>query len=374
MNLNQSTIRTALFSACLGLTAQAAPFMAVGDNAELFVTAAGTIQSDDNIFLNSANQKSDTIYSFTPGVDLVFGKGSQTTGNVFYKEEIRRYGSDTNQNTQLANVGVNSAFSNGVTKADFNASYAQVAQNDNNINPVGSIVHRNLTDLAGKTEFTLTEKSTIGVGLTYDRTDYGPVTYTDSSIWTIPVDVYFKSNPKLDWSLGYRYRNTSLSGAALDSTDNTLNIGARGEFTPKLTGQVRFGYTRRSFNGGGSQDLLSFDSDLKFLFTEKTDARIYFSNDFGSSGFGDSTKQLTLGFSVNNKLTEQWYANWGLSYQNFEYPTRTDHYLQGQAAVTYVYNAVLNFGASYTYRNNDSTVASAKFTNNVFSIGANVRY
>jgi hypothetical protein len=373
--MKQSTTLIALFSACLGLTAKAAPFMAVGDNAELFVTAAGTIQSDDNIFLNSANEKSDTIYSFTPGVDLVFGKGSQATGNVFYKEEIRRYGSDTNQNTQLANVGVNSAFSNGVTKADFNASYAQVAQNDNNINPVGTIVHRDVTNLAGNTEFTLTEKSTIGVGLNYDRTDYGPVIYTDSSIWSIPVDVYFKSNPKLDWSVGYRYRNTNLSGAALDSTDNNINVGARGEFTAKLNGQVRFGYTRRSFSGGGgNQDLFSFDSDLNFLFSEKTTARIYFSNDFGSSGFGDSTKQLTLGFGVNNKLTEQWYVSSGLSYRNIEYPTRTDHYVEGQVAVTYVYNAILNFGASYTYRNNNSDVATANFTNNVFSIGANVRY
>src|SRR5882762_4150229 len=98
-------IKIALVSAVLGLSAaKAAPFMAVGDNAELFLTAAGTLQSDDNIYLG-ASGKSDTIYSFTPGLDLVFGKGSAATGDVYYREEVRRYSSNSQQDVNLASVG-----------------------------------------------------------------------------------------------------------------------------------------------------------------------------------------------------------------------------------------------------------------------------
>ncbi|MES1194942.1 MAG: outer membrane beta-barrel protein [Opitutus sp.] len=57
-----------------------------------------------------------------------------------------------------------------------------------------------------------------------------------------------------------------------------------------------------------------------------------------------------------------------------EYSTRTDDYVEGLVAVSYNLNAMVNFGASYTYRNNNSDQAAAEFTNSVFSLGANIRY
>src|SRR5882672_7510825 len=102
--------RLALLTALLAISTKAAPFMAVGDNAELFVTASGTLQFDDNIYLDKNNTKNDTIFSFTPGVDLVFGKGSAATGDIYFRDEIRRYNTNDVQNANLANVGINSKY------------------------------------------------------------------------------------------------------------------------------------------------------------------------------------------------------------------------------------------------------------------------
>lgn len=369
--------KIALLSAGLGLglpCVKAAPFMAVGDNAELFVTGAATLQSDNNIYLDSSNEKSDTIYSFTPGADLVFGKGSITTGNVYFREEIRRYSSNSNQDVSLANVGAKSSYDNGVTKAGFNASYAELAQNDNDIRVAGDIVHRNLTNVAANLEFGFSEKTSLGTGITFDRTDYGPSSYSDSNIWSLPVDVYFKASPKLDWSVGYRYRSSQLSGSGIDSTDHFLNLGARGEFSPKLTGQVRFGYTRRSLDVGGDENLFGVDGNLNYAFSEKTSCAFNIGNDFGSSGTGDSTKNFSLGLNVSNQMSEQWSFTGGLSYRKIDYSTRSDDYVEGLVSVSYSLNAMVNFGASYTYRNNTSDLSSAEFTNSVFSLGANIRY
>ena len=367
--------KIALLSAGLGLSlAKAAPFMAVGDNAELFLTGAATLQSDDNIYLDAKNEKSDTIYSFTPGVDLVFGKGSITTGNVYFREEIRRYSSNGNQDVELANVGARTSYDNGVTKAGFNAAYTELAQNDNDIRVSGDIVHRNLTNLAANVEFGFSEKTSLGTGISFDRTDYGPSSYSDSNIWSLPVDVYFKASPKLDWSAGYRYRSSQLSGAGLDSTDHFLNLGARGEFSPKLTGQIRLGYTRRSLDVGGDENLFGVDGNLIYAFSEKTTYRFNIGNDFGSSGTGDSTKNFTLGLSVSNKMSEQWSFTGGLSLRKIDYAKRSDDYVEGLVSVNYALSAMLNFGASYTYRNNTSDLATAEFTNSVFSLGANLRY
>lgn len=361
-------------SAGLGLSASAAPFMALGDNAELFVTAAASIQSDDNIYLDGTNEADDTIMSFTPGVDLVFGKGSVTKGNAYYREEIRRYSDNDNQDTELSSLGFNSKYDNGVTKADFNASYAQVAQNDNDLNPVGTIVRRKLTNLGAKVEFGISEKTSLAAGISFAKTDYGPASYVDSDIWSLPLDVYYKASPKMDWSLGYRYRSTDLGGAGLDSTDHFVNVGARGEFSPKLTGQVRVGLSQRSFDVGDDDTQLGFDSNLTYEYSEKTYYTFSLSNDFGSSGTGDSTETFRIGLNASNKLSEQWSFNGGLSLNKTDYSTRSDDYLEGQLGVTYTLNSMVNFGASYTYRDNGSDSALAEFTNTVFMLGANIRY
>ncbi len=348
--------------------------MAVGDNAELFVTASAQLQFDDNIYLDTNNEKNDTIFSFTPGVDLVFGKGSVTTGNIYYREEIRRYSDNDIQNTNLSNLGFNSIYTNGVTKADFNASYAQVAQNDNDIRPTGFIVRRVLTKMGGKLEFGVSEKTVLGVGASFNKTNYGPASYVDSDIWSLPVDIYYEASPKLDWSLGYRYRSSDLSGAARDSKDHFLSLGARGEFTPKLTGQVRGGYTKRTFDVGKDESLFGMDGSLTYAYSDKTNYSFTFGNDFGSSGTGDTTKDFSMGINASSKFTEQWSMSAGLNFRKSEYPTRTDDFVEGQVALTYVYSNLVNFGASLTHRNNSSGLASAEFSQNVFSLGANVRY
>jgi len=372
--MKQPIAQIALIATFLGLSAQAAPFMAVGDNAELFVTAAANVQFDDNIYLDTKNESDDTIMSFTPGVDLVFGKGSVTKGNAYFREEIRRYSDNGNQDSELSSFGFNSRYDNGVTKADFNASYAQVAQNDNDLRATGSLVRRKLTNLGAKVEFGISEKTSLAAGLTFAKTDYGPASYTDSDIWSLPLDVYYKANPKMDWSLGYRYRSTDLGGAGRDSTDHFVNVGARGEFSPKLTGQVRVGLGQRSFDVGSDETQLGFDGNLSYAFSEKTSYVFNLSNDFGSSGTGESTETFRIGFTASNKMSEQWSFTGGLSLNKTDYPTRSDDYLEGLLAVTYNLNAIVNFGASYTYRNNSSDSAAAEFTNSVFTIGANIRY
>ncbi len=367
-------VRLAILATVTGLTANAAPFMAVGDNAELFLTASGQVQFDDNIYLDASKEVDDTILSFTPGVDLVFGKGSATKGNAYYREEIRRYSDNDNQNTELSNLGVKTRFDNGVTKADFNASYAQVAQNDNDIRATGTIVRRKLTNLGLTGEFSVSEKTSVAAGLAFDKTDYGPATYVDSDILTIPVDVYFKATPKLDWSVGYRYRSSELSGAGRDSSDNFFNVGARGEFTPKLIGQIRVGYTQRSFDVGSDDSGFGADGSLTYAFSEKTSYRFNISNDFGSSGTGDSTENFVIGLNATSKISEQWSLTGGLSLRKIDYSTRSDDFVEGLVAVSYNLNQMVNFGASYVYRDNDSSSAAASFKNNVFTFGANIRY
>ena len=67
-----------------------------------------------------------------------------------------------------------------------------------------------------------------------------------------------------------------------------------------------------------------------------------------------------------------------LNFRSVEYvnstPARSDDFIEARAGLIYIYSKMLNFDASLTLRNNDSSVNSAEFSNNVISFGANVRY
>jgi hypothetical protein len=112
------------------------------------------------------------------------------------------------------------------------------------------------------------------------------------------------------------------------------------------------------------------------IYSDKSTLQLTMSNQFGSSAFGTSTKNFSVGLNSSNRFTEQWYLNLGVNYRSSDYigSSRSDDYLEGNVGVSYVYNNYLNFDASVSLRKNDSTTSSADFTNNIFSLGANVRY
>lgn len=368
------TGRIIALAALLGVNAPAASFMAIGDNAELFLTGSAAIRFDDNIYLDAVNEQDDMIWSFTPGFDVVFGQGSATQGNIYFREEFVKYSDASNQDTSLSNVGISTRYDGGKSKFDLGFTYNQLSQNDNDVRAAGDLVRREITHFHAKPEFGITEKSSLSIGVTYDRTNYKPNGYTDNSIWSVPVDYFFEYSPKLDLSLGYRRRESDLGTGGLDSEDNFFNIGARGEFTPKVTGQLRVGFGTREFDTGQDDDLVGVDGSLDFEASSKTLYRFSISNDFGSAASGDSTKNFTLGLQAFSNLTQQMRLNAGLNYRAIEYSNREDDYFEGQIGVNYVYNTYLNFGASFTHRKNDSTSGGLDFSNNVFSFGANVRY
>jgi hypothetical protein len=370
----KNAVRLLWFSMFFGVT-QAAPFLAMGDSAELFLTGAAAVKYDDNIFMaEKGKTSSDLILSVTPGFDLVFGKGSATTGNFYYREELIAYADHSKQNTSLSNIGVNAKHDSGKSKFDFGASYAQVAQNTADVKIVDQIVRRKVSNARGMSEFGLTEKTSLALGLKYDNTDYGPASYTDLQVWTLPIDVYYQYSEKLATSVGFQYRDNNLGRAAIDNNDLFFNLGARGEFTPKLTGQVRFGYTTRSFDRGSDQNMFGMEGSLTYADSEKTNYRLNFANDFGNAGTGDSQKIFKIGLAANSKLTEQWTVDVGLNYSAMKYPTRKDHFITGNIGIGYAYNAFVNFNASYNLTDNRSNSKAAEFSDNMLMFGASIRY
>lgn len=372
-------LRLALLSSLVATPAFAAPFLAIGENAELFLTARTEARHEDNVFLDNANESADEIFEFVPGAELVFGKNSLTRGTLSFSERFISYSDRTKLNEELANVFFNSSYDGAKLSLDANASYRELFQNSRDIFAVGTLVRRDQLGAGLNAELTVTEKSKVGAGVQYAETDYVTAGYADRETYTIPVNYYFAIRPKIDLSAGVQYRSTDVS-AGSDSEDLYFNVGARGEFTPKLVGNFRVGYTMRDWDDGtlGEDEMIGLDAGLTYLYSEKTQLTLNLSNDFGTASTGGGEEIAEISFGVRTQLTTDWSANAKIGYQDIDYVAvnRNDDFITGSLGVTYTLNQYVSFDANYSYADNSNNLAGgfAEFTANVFSVAANFRY
>jgi hypothetical protein len=373
--LNRLKLRAfAALALASAASAQAAPFLAIGDGAELFATGAVSVRADDNIFLSN-KATSDTIFDIAPGLDLTFGKNALLKGSLTAFETFSNYADHSGLNTNLLSADFRSAYDDGKLKLNSAAGFHELNQNtvDARATAGGVLARRDETSFSGGGEVSVSDKTSVAASLSFDHLNYKPVTFSDIETLEVPLNVYYKISPKVDLSAGYRYRDSQVQIGA-DSHDNYFNVGARGEFSPKLTGHFNLGYGKRSLSIGKTEDLLGFEADLAYELTPKTSLQFGASNDFGTSASGAQQKNFNLNGRVTSKISDVWSLSGGLTYRAIDYLTRTDDYVEGQVGATYVVNAYIGISAAYAYRNNSSDLSGSEFTNNVFSLSANFRY
>jgi len=379
----RNAIRSLVILAALGSTLQASPFLVMGDSAGLFLTGTLGVRADDNILLSSV-KTSDVIFDLIPGLEMVYGQNALTKGKAYYKETISRFSDNDKLNTALSSVGFDANYDDQKLKMNFNTSFEQLAQNTVDTRPTApatgtkaDFVRRDVFHVEGGSEDSITDKTSVGGSVVYENIDYKRAGYDSSKITSVPLKYYYYVLPKVAMSAGFTYRDTQLAGGGIGSKDYFYNVGARGEFTPKLTGSFAVGYTERKMDVGGSVNTPGVAASFAYAAGEKTSLQFGVTNDFGVSGAGQSERNLTWSAGVQSNLAADWSAGANLSYRAINYlgvGARTDNYFEGSLNVTYVFSTVVNFTAGYTYRNNSSVLSGAGFNNSVFALAANIRY
>lgn len=370
--------RLALLSSLAATPAFAAPFLAIGDNAELFLTARTEARYEDNVTFAPNNELQDEIFEFVPGLDLTFGKNSLTKGSVSFYERFVGYSDHTEFNDQLANFLFKASHEGAKLKVDADASYKELNQNSRDAVAANQLVRRNETTAGLSGELAVTEKSKVGLGARYSQTDYRTGDFTDRDVYTVPVNYYFAITPKVDLSAGVQYRKNQVDAPNKDSDEVYYNVGARGDFTAKLTGSFSVGYTTRSPDNGSDDDLFGLRAGLVYLYSPKTQFTLDLSNDFDTSSTGGGQESSSINLGVRSALTAALTANIGIGYQKIKYlsvtPDRTDDYVTALIGATYAVNQNISLEASYSYLNNSSDISDAEFNANIVTLAANFRY
>ncbi|HTJ78287.1 MAG TPA: outer membrane beta-barrel protein [Rariglobus sp.] len=381
----KNIVRNLIVLGCAGSSAFAAPFLAIGNNAELFLTGTAGVRYDDNILLaphSSPNKMDDVIVQLVPGLALEFGKDSLVKGSFTAQESLNNYIDHSEFNTQLGEVAFNSSYDNGKLKLASDASFSQLDQNTYAAN--GTTLRRDVTTAGLSGEYAISEKTSLGAGFSYSNINYLKGSGIDETDYSVPLNVYYGITPKIDLSTGVTYTLIDLN----DGTQYNVyyyNVGARGEFTPKLKGHFTIGYNDRNGSGVNAPDNsgLGFKSGLEYLYSEKTTFTFDANREFGVGASGFASEETSFVLGAQTAFSPSWQANAGLTYRTIDYkspvgpttngPSTTD-YVEASAGVTYVINTNLSVTGSYVYRCNDSDFSGQGFVNNVVALSITGRY
>lgn len=370
-------LRLASLSVALGASVHAAPFLAIGSGAELFVTGTVGIRADDNIFLGP-KAESDLVFDVTPGAELSFGKNAQLRGTLKLQQNFISYSDFTRLNTNLFSGSFGTQFDDGKLKLRSKLAFHELNQNTFDVRPVlaggtgGGLVRRDVFEAGVDSEMEVSQLTSVAAGAAFSRDDYKRAGFSDTEMLSVPIDVFYKWTAKTDISVGYRYRGVTIE-RGLDSTEHFLSVGARGEFSPKLKGRFAVGLNRRSTERWGNENQLGVDADFAYELTPKTSLEFGARNDFGTSPQGQRLKNTVIRAQVVARIAADLSVAGGVSWRAIDYGPRTDDYYEFQLNAAYIINANVRLVGGYMHRDYHSSRTS-EFKNNVFSVSADFRY
>jgi hypothetical protein len=372
--------RLALVSALSGAPVFAAPFLAIGDNAELFLTTNTQVRYEDNVGLaQDADKQDDLVYQVSPGFELSYGKKGDFKSTLAIFDQFVRYTNSDNLNSELLNVVWDASYKLAKLSVSADASYRQLVQNSPDIvNEVLEVVDSRRNVLSGSTtsEYAFTEKTKASTGISYSKTAYDELKFADSEIYTIPVNYFYGISPKVDLSTGLRYSETKVDPVNKDSKDSqdlNFNVGARGEYTAKLQGSFDIGYTVRTREGESEQGIIAVNSGLTYIYSLKSDFSLNAQSGFDTTPVGKSQRSYGVNLGGRTRFNDAYGASAGLGYKLTDGVTQ-DQLVTLDLGFRHTISDRVSLSADYRYQNNMSSVSSGAFAANTISFSANFRY
>lgn len=376
----------------VAVSANAAPFITVGDQLDLFVRGAVIGKWDSNITYTQADKKlNDYSMVLRVGAEADYGRNSKFKANVKFYEDFTRYLSYSRFNSNLAHVVANASYSEEHWNVKGLFSFDQNFQNSNTTIQAGELVRFNTwrAELMGDYDFT--EKMTFEIGGKWNRNEYlgkWHSLYSDYDIYSIPVSLLYRVTPKISAGITYQYRQTQFSGGDTVSTqlygdsrtDHFVGLTIRGELAPKLTATAYVGGSFRSSHGGiintGTDTTLALNFSLGYELTEKVGLFATAFRDFGSGASRQSLINTGCELGANYIMNEFIRATTSFTYQNSDFSgtPRSDDEYTFRVGLTYTPNKFLTFGANYRFLENCSNVATARYNQHLVDISASVKY
>ncbi len=373
----KSVLRALAFFGLAGSSSLiASPMLTLSDNAAVYFVGSASVTSDSNVAYSNENESDDIIFDIQPGFELV--AGSPETGADFSLVAaygIRRYMDFDEFDAELPSVAANATFKSPKSTTKATASYIET-QAENRRGIRGVVLKSAITNVGISTDYAATAKSSVAGGVSYDNTSRDTFG-SDYSSLSIPVNVYYAATEKLDAGVGYRYRNTSLDGGVFgDRISHFVNVGVRGELSPKLVSDLKVGFQSTDIDGGDNFDGLALDAKLTYMASDKGSADIVLSKDVMVGFAGDVIDNFSTAVSANYLFTPglSGSAMLVIGTDTYEGTAREDDYMVFQVGAVYSPTYFMSVEAGYVFIENDSNIEGLDFTKNSLIMSVSMRY
>jgi hypothetical protein len=376
------TISVAPLLAGLSLAGQSA--MQLGDGAELHYVADAALVYESNLFLTSSRRVSDQHLVFSPGLELKLAEEGAASASLRYQHRFTSYSNNSALNGDFSDFEGRVNFDSGVLLAKGFVTYRELASNTVDANRDGVLLERSVATLGGNARYELSQLTSLGFALDYSDTDYDDPFYTDIKSTSVPVTLFYKVQPKVDMTAGFRYRTTDTSGGfyqSYDFTDTYYFVGAVGElFSPVVYADVSVGYQKRDYKGIGL-DAQSASYDITFIYTGSAKATLTagFSRDYRTSAVGGEAYAFTsaaLGGRYMASARIAIDASLVIGESDYEESLRAEDMTIINFGGSYRPNDYLTVRADWSYSDvdGDVTVGASDYFSNQVRVSAALRY
>lgn len=353
---------------------------------------------DDNIFLTSATEESSGILDATVGSAFSL-QGSRLKTLASYDFRLLRYQKFSTVNDavghdamldvtyDLANegkVGVNNHFLD-TTDPSTNEQTTRAKRYHNSArgfveSPVGADIYLGLY-VQDEYHHYHGERN-IGLANTYDRNE----------VYVGPR-VGYKVSERLRTYLDYRYGQIDYRVDVSTSKNNVTHsamVGAEGEFTARLTGNVAVGVQSRDYETElpgvkNKETTPSLEGGVRWSAPADVIVDVGASRHFEESAFNRYYRASELHFSVGKSFMQRIQAEVNGRAGIDNYPDdmakldgtldkRDDTLFQGGLKVTYKFPEILETYVSYLFRARESNFDQFDYANNLVSVGVGARF
>jgi opacity protein-like surface antigen len=351
------------------------------DRGVLILNTSFGVSYDSNI-LGQVDNESDTLLSLSPNLQYRREGGRGTMVFAFGASFVHYLDHDDlnyeNYNASgviTVPVSPDSPLSGSVS--------ASIGRSTDVSEAVGTLVTRTSVRLGANGGYAFSERLTVNSGVSWGTTDNDNFGDQESMSLSLGIGLQEFLFRRLPLSLSYGYSTSESTNdptimRRLDTTTHSVNVGTSGQISPRVSGNVSFGFRSTDDDGtaaaGGSraETGLTAATSLAWAVDELNKVSLNLSKSLEDTPDNQSTDATRLGLSYSRKLSEQLSANAGISHawRNYRYLDRDDKQLTFTAGLSYLIRRNWSAGVHYSYSDNSSDTASRDFSRHV--LGANI--
>lgn len=382
---------TAVSLIASALAVDASPLVSYGEQLDVRFKGTSNLAWQSNLFSDADGETEDFLLTVSPGFDFNFGRGvSNADLSVETRVDVLRYDESHAWDTETFHINAFGDYS--AARYDLKASLSfdetQSSLRDHDPAVKGKLSKSDRTKFSLSGEYELSPKFSFGAALDVSDRKYTGETaadYANSVVTAVPLDFFYELTPKLDLSVGYKYTNrdldsTSGDNSAHESVTHFLSVGARGDLLPKLSGSIKFGFSRLDSDYQSQDDKddsgLGVDANLNWTASPKLSHNLALARDFGSTSNGTRIEESSVNIRTQYTISDRWTSTASLGYTLREYmdESRDDAYATLGLRANYSPSEYWSFGGGYAFSDNDSDAAASNFNNHKIDISASLRY